>query len=80
LCCDFATHFRYCRQDLRLPFRPTARRQNFPNKWDTTLGDNFAAIDVPFPCPLLTFDFVYPHITITKDDSDILLAMEEKGA
>jgi hypothetical protein len=57
----------YCRQDLLLPFRPMARRQNIPNKWDTTLCDNFATIAVPFPCPLPTVDFVFPHIAITHD-------------
>jgi hypothetical protein len=44
-------------------------RQNFPNKWDTTLCDNFAATVVSFPCPLPTFDFVFPHIAVTYDDS-----------
>jgi hypothetical protein len=54
---------------LRRPFHPTARRQNFPNKWNTTLCDNFAATIVSFPWPLPTFDFVFPHIAIAFDDS-----------
>jgi hypothetical protein len=55
-----------------------ARRQNIPNKWDTTLCDNFATIAVPFPCPPPTVDFVFPHIAITYDDPDILPGTKEK--
>ena len=75
----FVTKCCYCRQDLLLQFRPTSRRQNFPNKWDKTLCANFAVIAVPFPCPLPTVDFASQHIAIAYDDPDILPSHRKNG-
>jgi hypothetical protein len=61
-----------------LAFPISSRRQNFPNKWDKTLCANFAAIAVPFACPLPTVDFTSQHIAIAYDNPDIFASQWEK--